>query len=181
MKISSNKAETLLNSVNVKSVKTNFTEKISRKEASDIKAQIVENANAITLQYLNVQGNLRTGSRDFIQAYEEFQSFLEDIGYEGASLAELTQEEATALVAEDGMFGVTQTSQRIADFVVNGAGGDEERLRAGREGMLQGFEMAKEFWGGELPEISQRTIEASIEMVDKAMYDLGFTILNQEV
>ena len=53
-------------------------------------------------------------------------------------------------------------------------------MRAGREGMLLGFSQAEEMWGGELPEISQQTMKAAIEMVDKAMHDLGFSILNQE-
>ncbi len=65
--------------------------------------------------------------------------------------------------------------------MINGAGGDEDKLRAGREGMLKGFKEAEAMWGGELPEISQKTMQASLEMVDKAMYDLGFSILNEEV
>ena len=47
--------------------------------------------------------------------------------------------------------------------------------------MIQGFKEAEEMWGGELPEISQKTMQKAIEMVDKAMYDLGFSILDKEV
>jgi len=36
-------------------------------------------------------------------------------------------------------------------------------------------------WGGELPEISQKTMQAALEIVDKEMHDLGYSILNQEV
>jgi len=54
-------------------------------------------------------------------------------------------------------------------------------LRAGREGMIQGFKDAEEAWGGELPEISQTTMSKSIEMLDMAIKDLGYSILNQEV
>ena len=46
--------------------------------------------------------------------------------------------------------------------------------------MLQGFKMAEDMWGGELPEISQITMQKATEMVDKAMYDLGFSIINKE-
>ena len=53
-------------------------------------------------------------------------------------------------------------------------------MRAGREGMILGFKQAEAMWGGELPEISQQTMKAAIEMVDKAMYELGFSILNEE-
>ena len=64
--------------------------------------------------------------------------------------------------------------------MINGAGGDESMLRAGREGMLQGFKDAESMWGGKLPDISQETMKKAVELVDKKMYDLGFSILNQE-
>ena len=54
-------------------------------------------------------------------------------------------------------------------------------LRAGREGMLRGFAEAEQMWGGKLPEISQQTMAKAIEMVDMAMSELGFSIINQEV
>ncbi|CAI6145598.1 MAG: hypothetical protein SPLUMA2_SPLUMAMAG2_01254 [uncultured Sulfurimonas sp.] len=94
----------------------------------------------------------------------------------------LSKQEAGVLVAEDGFFGVGQTSECIANFVViAGSGGDEDRLRAGREGMLQGFKDAESMWGGTLPDISQQTMKAALELVDKEMKSLGFSILNQEV
>jgi len=161
-------------------IKTNFTEKISKEEATELRAKIQENANNFALKSANIQGNLVSREVDFTQAFGDFQSFLSDIGYEGKPLSELSQDEASALVSEDGLFGIKQTSERIANFVIAGAGGDEDRLRAGREGMLQGFKDAERMWGGELPEISQKTMQAAIEMVDKEMHDLGFSILNQE-
>jgi len=162
------------------SIKTNFTEKLSKEEASDIRAQITENANTFALKSANIQGNLVSKKVDFSEAYGDFQSFLSDIGYEGKPIAELSQDEAASLVSEDGFFGITQTSERIAGFVIAGAGGDEDMLRAGREGMLQGFKDAESMWGGELPEISQKTMQAALEMVDKEMHSLGFSIINQE-
>lgn len=166
------------NSVN--NIKTNFTEKISQEEAMELKAQIMENANAYVLKSANVQGELTTQNISLDEARADFQSFLKEIGYEGKSITELSQDEAAELVSEDGIFGINQTSQRIADFVINGAGGDESKLQAGREGMLQGFKMAEEMWGGELPEISQKTMQAATELVDKAAYDLGFSLINTE-
>ena len=164
----------------VNSIKTNFTEKISQEEAMELKAQIMENANAYVLKSVNLQGALGTQKISINEGRDDFQSFLKDIGYEGKSITELSQEEAAKLVGEDGIFGISQTSQRIADFVINGAGGDEAKLKAGREGMLQGFKMAEEMWGGELPEISQKTMQSATEMVDKAAYDLGFSLINTE-
>jgi len=180
MQISSNIATTNA-ATNSNVVKTNFTEKLSKDEATEIRAKISENANAMMLKSVNVQGTLVSKEIDFNEAYGDFQGFLSDIGYNGKPIAELSQDEAAALVSEDGFFGITQTSERIAGFVIAGAGGDEDMLRAGREGMLQGFKDAEKMWGGELPEISQKTMQAALEMVDKEMHSLGFSILNQEV
>ena len=180
MQISSNSTATPNTAVNSTNIKTNFTEKLSKGEAAELRAQIDQNAKDMFLQSANIQGKLVSQNVDFEEAYGDFQGFLKDIGYEGKPLAELSKEEAAELVSEDGMFGITQTSERIANFVINGAGGDEDRLRAGREGMLQGFKDAEKMWGGELPEISQKTMQKAIEMVDKAMHDLGFSIINKE-
>ena len=159
----------------------NFTEKISKEDVAELRAEITKNAHEMMMSSTTIQSTLATKKDDFASLYKDFQSFLGDIGYEGKPIAELSQEEAAELVSEDGLFGIKQTSERIANFVINGAGGDEDRMRAGREGMLLGFKQAEEMWGGELPEISQKTMQAAIEMVDKAMYDLGFSILNEEV
>ncbi|MDA3907928.1 MAG: hypothetical protein PF437_02455 [Sulfurimonas sp.] len=165
---------------NTTSIKTNFTEKISKEEAVELREQITKNAQEMMLSSTTIQSTLASKGDDFASLYEDFQAFLGDIGYEGKPIAELSKEEAAELVSEDGLFGITQTSDRIADFVINGSGGDEKLMRAGREGMLLGFKQAEQMWGGELPEISQQTMAKSIEKVDKAMHDLGFSILNQE-
>ena len=164
-----------------KEIKTNFSEKISKDEAQELRAQIKDNANAMMFKSTSIQVNIMSSQDNFAQNYQDFQSFLGDIGYTGGAIAELSQDEAAELVSEDGFFGITQTSERIANFVINGSGGNESTMRAGREGMLLGFAQAEQMWGGELPEISQKTMQAAIEMVDKAMHDLGFSILNQEV
>ncbi len=166
---------------NAGAIKNNFTEKISKEEASEIREIITKNAQEMMLGSTTIQSSLASKKDDFASLHKDFQSFLADVGYEGKPIAELSQDEAAELVSEDGIFGINQTSQRIADFVINGAGGDEDRFRAGREGMLLGFKQAEEMWGGELPEISQKTMQAAIEMVDKAMYEAGFSILNEEV
>lgn len=180
MQVSSNMG-VLSSTKEMSAIKPLFTEKLSKDEVQEIREQIKQNANAVAFNSASIQGAIAGGKDDFKQEYDDFQTFLKDIGYNGKPIAKLSKEEATELVSEDGFFGISQTSQRIADFVINGAGKDEDRFRAGREGMIQGFKEAEEMWGGELPEISQKTMARAIEMVDKAMYDLGFSILDEEV
>ena len=103
---------------------------------------------------------------------------LASIGYNGKSLNELSSDEANDLISENGFFGIANTAERIASFVLNGAGDDVEKLKAGREGVTKGFEDAKKIWGGEFPEISQKTIEKTLETLDKKIAELGGNVLN---
>lgn len=163
---------TLQSSSKASAIKPLFTQKLTDDEVASIKEELKSNSQKIAFNSVSVQNQ---------SSVDEFKSFLSDIGYSGKPIAELSQEEASELVSEDGFFGIDKTSQRIADFVINGSAGDESLMRAGREGMLQGFKDAESIWGGELPEISQKTMAKSIELVDKAMYDLGFSVLDTEV
>lgn len=106
---------------------------------------------------------------------------LSDIGYNGKPIAELSQDEAAELVSEDGFFGIAKTSERIANFVINGAGDDLEKLQAGRRGMLQGFNEAEALWGEKLPEISYTTMEKALAMVDARISELGGSVLDTSV
>ena len=98
---------------------------------------------------------------------------LEQLEYNGRPLTELTPEEATELVAEDGYFGVKQTSQRLADFVITGGGDDLQRLQAGRDGIIRGFNEAEKIWGGKLPEISYQTLEKALATIDERIQEMG--------
>jgi len=97
---------------------------------------------------------------------------LKDIGYEGKPITELSKEEASELVSDDGFFGVNKTSQRVADFVFNFSGDDLDILEKGREGIVKGFEDAQKMWGGELPEISYKTQARTLELIDARIAEL---------
>lgn len=97
---------------------------------------------------------------------------LKDIGYEGKPITELTQDEASSLISENGFFGVTQTSDRVSNFVFSFAGDDLDLLQKGRDGIVQGFEEAKKLFGGELPEISYKTQERTLSLIDEKINSL---------
>lgn len=97
---------------------------------------------------------------------------LKNIGYEGKPITELTPQEAQDLVSEDGFFGITQTSDRVANFVFNFAGDDLELLQKGRDGIVQGFEEAEKLFGGNLPEISYKTQERTLALIDEKINSL---------
>jgi hypothetical protein len=81
-------------------------------------------------------------------------------------IAELSQEEAQELVADDGYFGVEQTSDRIVNFALSLAAGDVNRLDAIKEGVENGFNEALEAFGGTLPDISYETYDAVLQKLD---------------
>jgi hypothetical protein len=87
-------------------------------------------------------------------------------GAEEIDISQLTQEDAQALVADDGYFGVDKTSDRIVNFAIGIAGGDPSRLAAIKEGVDKGFNEALEAFGGQLPEISYKTYDAVMQKLD---------------
>ncbi|XPS39228.1 hydrogenase-4 component G [Aliarcobacter butzleri] len=97
---------------------------------------------------------------------------LSDLGYQGKPILQLSQDEATQLVSEDGFFGVTQTSDRVAGFVLSFSGDDLDILQKGREGIVKGFEEAEKLFGGQLPEISYKTQERTLALIDEKIKSL---------
>ncbi|MDH3347132.1 MAG: hypothetical protein OEM02_03385 [Desulfobulbaceae bacterium] len=88
------------------------------------------------------------------------------IGEEEVDISKISQKEAVELVSEDGYFGVEQTSERIFQFAVNISGNDPSRIEAIKEGVMRGFNEALDAFGGQLPEISHKTLDAVINKLD---------------
>ena len=97
---------------------------------------------------------------------------LYDIGYKGKPIMDLSPQEATDLVSENGFFGITQTSDRVSNFVFSFAGDDLEKLQKGRDGIVKGFEEANKMFGGNLPEISYKTQERTLALIDAKIESL---------
>ncbi len=97
---------------------------------------------------------------------------LKDLGYTGKPITELSVPEATQLIGDNGFFGITQTSDRVSNFVFNIAGDNLEALEKSREGIVQGFAEAQKMWGGQLPEISYQTQERTLQLIDERIAQL---------
>ncbi len=69
--------------------------------------------------------------------------------------------EAAKEVADDGYWGVEQTSDRLFSFAKALAGNDPTKADSMLEAMQKGFDEAGKRWGGELPDICQKTLEAA--------------------
>lgn len=71
-----------------------------------------------------------------------------------------TKAQAQADIAEDGYWGVKQTSERIFDFAKALSGGDMDKMKEMQAAFEKGFKQATKTWGKELPQISQDTHDA---------------------
>ena len=78
-----------------------------------------------------------------------------------------TKAQAQADIAEDGYWGVQQTSDRILDFAKALAGDDPDKLENMRAAFEKGYKQAEKTWGGELPEISKQTFDAVMKGFDE--------------
>ena len=169
---------------NIQAYQAGKVEHVSKAKAVEAIQEVHKESKAAQLAQImsEVQSYLKekTPESSFEVDYQKFQDFLAEVGYDGKPIASLSKEEAAELVSEDGFFGIKQTSERIAQFVISGAGGDEELLREGRKGILQGLKDAEEMWGGKLPDIAYETMDKAVAMVDKALTDGGFSILNEK-
>ena len=77
-----------------------------------------------------------------------------------------TRAQAQADIAEDGYWGVNQTSDRIISFATALTGGDPDKIEEMRAAFQKGYQKAEKTWGGNLPDISQRTYDAVMKKFD---------------
>lgn len=77
-----------------------------------------------------------------------------------------TKAQAQKDIAEDGYWGVKQTSQRLFDFASALAGDDVEQMKKMQSAMEKGYKQATKAWGRELPEISSKTLEAANKLFE---------------
>ena len=86
-----------------------------------------------------------------------------------------TKADAQAAIAEDGYWGVSQTSQRIFDFAKALAGDDPDKMKQMQEAVEKGFKQAENAWGGSLPSICGDTHSAIGKLFDDYYAENGVT------
>ncbi len=78
-----------------------------------------------------------------------------------------TKAQAQADIADDGYWGVNQTSDRILDFAKALSGGDPEKMEEMKNAFIKGYKQATGTWGKDLPDLTSRTYDAVMEKFDK--------------
>lgn len=120
-------------------------------------------AEARTEQLKSLVEKLISGQGNAIGQSDNIWSFLRKGNF---TVDAATKAQAQADIAEDGYWGVTQTSDRILDFAKALSGGNPDKIEELRNAFKKGFEQATKTWGDKLPDISQRTYDAVMEKFD---------------
>ena len=84
-----------------------------------------------------------------------------------------TKAKAQSDIAEDGYWGVNQTSDRILDFAKALSGGDPDMIEKMRDAFKKGFKEATKSWGKDLPSLSKDTYQAVMDKFDKWAEESG--------
>jgi hypothetical protein len=139
---------------------------------TELIAKLKADADARTAQFRSLVENMLLGQGKSYNNANDIWSILASGDF---TVDPATKAQAQADIAEDGYWGVNQTSQRILDFATALTGGDPDKIEEMRSAFEKGFQQAEKTWGGELPEISQKTYEAVMAGFDKMAEDAGLT------
>ncbi len=78
-----------------------------------------------------------------------------------------TKAAALEAISEDGEWGVKKTSQRLVDFAKALTNSDPSKVSMMRDAFIKGYNAAADTWGGALPDISQKTYDATMKLFDE--------------
>lgn len=130
-------------------------------------------ADARTAQLRSLVEQLMTKQSTVYSNATDIWSFIRSGEYE---VDPATKAQAQADIAEDGYWGVNQTSDRIIQFATALTGGDPDKIEEMREAFKKGYAQAEETWGGELPELSKQTYDAVMKKFDDLAAEAGLTV-----
>ncbi len=133
-------------------------------------AKLKADADARTAQLQSLVEKMMTKQGETYGKANDIWSFLAKGDF---TVDPATKEQAQADIAEDGYWGVSQTSQRILDFATALTGGDPDKIEEMRSAFQKGYKMAEKTWGGKLPDISQKTYDAVLAGFDQLAADAG--------
>lgn len=132
-------------------------------------------ADARTQQLRSLVEKLMLGQSDTYNKANDIWSFLREGKF---NVDPATKAQAQADIAEDGYWGVEQTSDRIISFANALTGGDPDKIEEMREAFKKGYAQAEKTWGGELPAISKQTYDAVMKKFDKMAEEASISAQN---
>lgn len=130
---------------------------------TELIAKLKADSEARTAQFRNLVRQLMAQQGNAYGQANDMWKFLAEGNF---TVDAETRAQAQKDIAEDGYWGVEQTSDRIIEFANALTGGDPSKIEEMRSAFRKGFDMATKAWGKELPDISQRTYDAVMKKFD---------------
>lgn len=142
--------------------------KYEKSEASEQKPEV--KYDAATIEKMKAEAEMKTAQlrsiveKMLLKQGQQFTTLEDafDMIKEGTiEVDDETVVEAQKEISEDGYWGVEQTSERLFSFAKALAGNDPTKADSMLEALQKGYDEATKGWGGELPELCQKTLEAT--------------------
>ena len=125
--------------------------------------QLKADAEARTAQLRSLVEQMMTKQSTAYGQANDIWQFLKSGNYK---VDPATKLQAQKDIAEDGYWGVKQTSDRILSFATALTGGDPKKIEEMKAAFEKGYKQAEKTWGGKLPDISQQTYDAVMKGFD---------------
>ena len=129
----------------------------------EIVARLKKDAEARTSQMRSLVEKMMTSQGQKIGQADDMWKFLASGKF---TVSADVKAQAQADIAEDGYWGVEQTSDRILEIAKALTGGDASKAEEMRAAFEKGFKAATGAWGSKLPDISQKTYQAVMDKFD---------------
>lgn len=135
-----------------------------KKQNTALISQLKADAEARTAQMRSLVEKMMSQQGTAIGQADDMWKFLASGKF---TVSEAAKAQAQKDIAEDGYWGVAQTSDRILDFAKALSGNDPSKADELLAAFKKGYQQATGTWGKELPDISKRTYDAVVEKFDK--------------
>ena len=137
---------------------------------SEIAKQVETKLSSLraAVENLVAMQSVKTGEAkglSYDQIMKKYDGKLKDF-YQNLEVDDATRLTAQQEISEDGFWGVKKTSERAIEFAKAISGGDPSKIELLKASIIEGYEAAEKAWGGELPEISKLTQEATLKGLD---------------
>lgn len=140
---------------------TAASKKTSSSDRSALVQALKDDAAAREQQLIEIVRKSMSGQATTWNKSQGLKSLFENLTVDANTIAQAKKD-----IAEDGYWGVEQTSDRILDFAKALSGGDSDKADELLAAFKKGFKQATAAWGDKLPSLCQDTYDAVCKKFD---------------
>ncbi len=139
------------------------TNKMTESERNNLVAKLKSDQEARQNQLMDMVHKLFNKQADTYGQSSDMWKFLASGKF---TVDAATKTQAQADIAEDGYYGVKKTSERMFEFAMALTGGDVDKMKEMQSAVEKGYKQAEKTWGGNLPDISKQTLDATNQLFE---------------